>query len=40
MLQSKKPALNIQEGVFYKDIDGYVIKVGEKDRDGQTIIAF
>ena len=33
----QKPALNIQEGVFYKDIDGYVIKVGEKDRDGQTI---
>ncbi|HBG70949.1 MAG: hypothetical protein A2W93_03395 [Bacteroidetes bacterium GWF2_43_63] len=36
-VKEQKPALNIQEGVFYRDIDGYVIKVGEKDKDGQTI---
>lgn len=36
-VKEQKPALNIREGVFYRDIDGYVIKVGEKDRDGKTI---
>ncbi|PKP01409.1 MAG: permease [Bacteroidetes bacterium HGW-Bacteroidetes-6] len=36
-VKEQKPALNIKEGVFYRDIDGYVIKVGEKDSDGQTI---
>ncbi|MPM05973.1 hypothetical protein SDC9_52268 [bioreactor metagenome] len=36
-VKSQKPALNIQEGIFYSDIDGFVIKVGEKDRDGKTI---
>ncbi len=36
-VKDQKPALNIREGVFYRDIDGYVIKVGEKDRDGKTI---
>jgi lipopolysaccharide export system permease protein len=36
-VKEQKPALNIREGVFYYDIDGYVIKVGEKDSDGKTI---
>ena len=34
---NKKPALNIGENVFYKDIDGYAIRVGTKHSDGQTI---
>lgn len=29
----KKPAVNIRPGEYYKDIDGYVIRVGEKDND-------
>lgn len=33
----KKPALDLREGVFYTHIPGYAIKVGKKDRDGQTI---
>lgn len=36
-VRSKKPALNIEEGVFYKGIDGYVIKVNRKDKDGKTM---
>lgn len=34
---NKKPALEIKEKVFYKGIDGYVIRIGEKEKDGQTI---
>jgi lipopolysaccharide export system permease protein len=33
----KKPALNIKDGVFYNDLDGYAIKVGKKYEDNQTI---
>jgi lipopolysaccharide export system permease protein len=33
----KKPALNINEGEYYKAIDGYVIRFERKERDGQTI---
>ena len=36
-IQKKKPALNIKEGIFYKDIDGFSIKVAEKDIDGITL---
>ena len=36
-VRNQKPALYIKEGVFYHGIDGYVIKVGRKDRDNQTI---
>ncbi|MEI6695991.1 MAG: LptF/LptG family permease [Bacteroidota bacterium] len=36
-VQSKKPAVNIQEGMYYDGIDGYIIKVGKKDRDGKTL---
>jgi lipopolysaccharide export system permease protein len=32
-----KPAFDIKEGVFYDKIDGYVIKIGRKDKDGSTI---
>jgi lipopolysaccharide export system permease protein len=30
----KKPAFNLKEGIFYKDIDNYHIKVDKKDPDG------
>ena len=33
----KKPAVNIRPGEYYKDIEGYVIRVGEKDQDGRTL---
>jgi len=36
-IQKKKPALNIKEGVFYKDIEGFSIKVNKKDADGITL---
>ncbi|MEP6749004.1 MAG: LptF/LptG family permease, partial [Bacteroidota bacterium] len=29
-----KPALDIKEGVFYDKIDGYVIKISKKEKDG------
>ena len=31
-IRSKKPAVNIKPGVFYKEIDGYVIRVMGKDK--------
>ena len=36
-IQKKKPALNIKEGIFYKDIEGFSIKVSEKAFDGQNL---
>ena len=36
-IQKKKPALNIKEGIFYKDIEGFSIKVVKKDADGITL---
>ncbi|MFI5219272.1 MAG: LptF/LptG family permease [Bacteroidia bacterium] len=36
-VRQQKPALYIREGVFYNGIDGYSIRVGKKDDDGQTI---
>jgi len=36
-VREQKPALNIKEGVFYKGIENYVIKVGKKDSDGEGI---
>jgi len=36
-IQKKKPALNIKEGIFYKDIEGFSIKVAKKDADGKTL---
>jgi lipopolysaccharide export system permease protein len=32
-----KPAFDIKEGVFYNKIDGYIIKIGKKDKDDSTI---
>jgi lipopolysaccharide export system permease protein len=32
-----KPALNIREGIFYREIDNVVIKVARKEKDGKTI---
>ena len=32
-----KPAFDIKEGVFYDKIDGYVIKIGNKSKDGNEI---
>jgi len=36
-VREQKPAVQIEEGVFYSEIEGYVIKVGKKDQDGITI---
>ncbi len=36
-VREQKLALNIKEGIFYDGIDGYVIRVGKKERDGKTI---
>jgi len=33
----KKPAMNIIDNVFFKDIEGYAIRVGKKHEDNQTI---
>ncbi|HEX8356591.1 MAG TPA: LptF/LptG family permease [Segetibacter sp.] len=32
-----KPTLDIKEGVFYDKIEGYVIKIGHKSKNGDTI---
>lgn len=32
-----KPAFDIKEGVFYDKLEGYVIKLGKKERDDSTI---
>jgi lipopolysaccharide export system permease protein len=34
---NKKPAMNIQDGIFYKELDGYAIRVGYKHPDNQTV---
>lgn len=36
-IRQQKPSLSIREGVFYNGIEGYSIKVGQKDDDGKTI---
>lgn len=36
-VREKRPAVNIKEGIFYKGIDDFVIKVAKKDKDGKTI---
>ncbi len=36
-VRQQKPALYIKEGVFYNGIDGYSIKIGQKDSDGTTL---
>jgi lipopolysaccharide export system permease protein len=36
-IRQKAPALNIKEGVFYKEIPGYQIKVNKKYKDGKSL---
>lgn len=36
-IQDQKPALNIEEGVFFTGFDNYVIRVGKKHKDNKTI---
>jgi lipopolysaccharide export system permease protein len=36
-ISRSKPALNIKENIFYKDIEPYIIKVDHKDPDGRHI---
>ena len=36
-VRNSRPAFSIKEGIFYKGIDGYAIKVGKKEADGKTI---
>lgn len=36
-VRQQKPALLINEGVYYSGIDGYSIKIGKKDSDGKTL---
>ncbi len=36
-VMQKKPAMNIVDNVFFKDIEGYAIRVGKKHEDNQTI---
>lgn len=33
----KKPAVNIRPGEYYKELEGYVIRIGGKSRDGRTL---
>ncbi|MEI7724890.1 MAG: LptF/LptG family permease [Bacteroidota bacterium] len=36
-VREKKLAFNLKEGVFYPGIEGFVIRVGKKEKDGNTI---
>ncbi|MCK9613344.1 MAG: LptF/LptG family permease [Bacteroidales bacterium] len=36
-IREKKPALNINEGVFYRELEGYVIRIGKKESNGEDI---
>ncbi len=36
-VRNQKPTLAIKEGVFYSGIEGYSIRVGKKEDDGQTL---
>lgn len=36
-ISNTKPALNIKEGIFYRDIENMVIKISKKEKDGKTI---
>ena len=36
-IQNTKPALNLQPDVFYSGINGYSIRIGTKDPDGETV---
>lgn len=36
-IRQAKPTLTIKQGVFYNQLDGYSIKVGQKSKDGNTL---
>ncbi|MCU0433353.1 MAG: LptF/LptG family permease [Bacteroidia bacterium] len=36
-IRHQKPAMNIKEGVFYDDIDGYSLRISKIGKDGQTL---
>ena len=36
-VRKKKLAVNIKEGIFYSDMENYVIRVGDKGRDGNSL---
>jgi lipopolysaccharide export system permease protein len=36
-IRQQRPALNIKQGVFYSEIEGYIIRVGKKDADNKTL---
>ena len=36
-MRKQKPTLNLEEGVFNDDFDGYHIRIGEKDPDNRVI---
>lgn len=36
-IRQAKPTLSIKEGVYYSQLEGYTIKVGNKSKDGQTL---
>ncbi len=36
-IRKKKLAVNIKEGIFYNDMEDFVIRVGKKGKDGNTI---
>ena len=36
-VREQKLALDIKDGVFYKDLDGFVIRVSKKEKDGKRI---
>jgi len=36
-VRAKKLAFNLKEGVFYPGIEGFVIRIGKKEKDGNTI---
>lgn len=36
-VKTKKPAVNIRPNEFYSEIDGYVIRIGSKSKDGKNV---
>jgi lipopolysaccharide export system permease protein len=35
-IRTQKPALSIEEGVFYDEIDNYIIRIGKKKKTIKT----
>ncbi len=36
-VRNQKPAFDLQEGIFYNEIEGYSIKIGKKEKDNETV---